>query len=515
MNSSMGMGVGLAALFLTGCGVTLEAARVTPSAAAIQAGSLAPTHVKGEGIVYALPRTEFEVVQPIKLKFSTAGGLRDTYDGCKRACDANPANVADACDFSSAPRLLYAPPEIRTNPVPDYSRLYQVTPAADLFQSLNFKFEIAYNGVVDKIDTAATNTGFEVVGGIASSLIRAAGAPVPRAAGGTNRRKTGPSNRICYQASSDIATLLKNGSGTLSCGLAKKIEICMASAERDVSDALKAINATFDSAERSKLEADLVAAIAGNRRDRLALAIQRRDDAAALLGLADGKDLEAVYQVILPMGGPAEFQNYTREATLGPVVTSGVGRVVAMSDNAGSFLNKLLPQLKLSTRHYVVSSAMPPNFEVLKSEEGEVGKGYRYRVPVSAPTALTVYKDSGKTAFEFGPATDTKVVAQYGPIAALPSSFKGKGGHVLVKHWPGSGGLQTVEIGAEALPTAAVTDVVGTALAQVKAGRDKAATSAAAAAAADPELDSLTRQQKILTLQKQIKDLEAELAKKD
>ena len=82
-------------------------------------------------------------------------------------------------------------------------------------------------------------------------------------------------------------------------------------------------------------------------------------------------------------------------------------------------------------------------------ESAALGKGYRYRVPVSAPTTLTVYKDSSKGAFAFGPATDQKVIAQYGPIAALPSSFKGKGGHVLVKHWPDSGGLQTVEIGAE------------------------------------------------------------------
>jgi len=79
---------------------------------------------------------------------------------------------------------------------------------------------------------------------------------------------------------------------------------------------------------------------------------------------------------------------------------------------------------------------------------------------------------------------------------------------VLVKHWPDSGGLQTVEIGAEALPTSAVTNVIDTASEQLKARRDKAA-------AADPELDALTRQQKILALQKQIRDLEAELAKQE
>jgi hypothetical protein len=169
----------------------------------------------------------------------------------------------------------------------------------------------------------------------------------------------------------------------------------------------------------------------------------------------------------------------------------------------------MLTPLKASTRHSAAASTMPGTFDAATVDESAaLGKGYRYRVPVSAPTTLTVYKDSSKGAFAFGPATDQKVIAQYGPIAALPSSFKGKGGHVLVKHWPDSGGLQTVEIGAEALPTSAVTDVIDSASEQLKARRDKAA-------AADPELDALTRQQKILALQKQIRDLEAELAKQE
>jgi hypothetical protein len=513
MNRTGRVTAAIAALFLSGCGVTLEATRVVPGEAGIKAGRLAPTQVKGEGIVYALPRTEFEVVQPIKLRFSTAGGLRDTYGSCKRACDASPSSVADACDFSTAPSVLFAPPELRTVSVPDYARLYQVTPSADLFQTLAFKFEIASNGVVDKIDATASNTGFEVVSSAASALLKFAGAPAARAAIEAKSRNAGTSRRTCYQVSSDVASLLKQESGALTCSLAKEIETCLTSYEQDVKAEQRAIDDVFDRARGGALKADLVAAIAANRRDRLAAATQRRDEAASLFGLAEGKDVEAVYQAMLSMGGPDEFQlYYAREATLGPTVTDGATRIVAMSDNAGSFLPKLLQPLRQSTRHYVVTSAMPSVFDVLKSDEVTVlGKGYRYRVPVSASTTLTVFKDAGKTAYAFGPATDKKVVAQYGPIAALPSSFKGKSGHVLVKHWPDSGGLQTVEIGAEALPTSAVTDVIDTASEQIKARRDQAA----AAAAADPELDALTRQQKLLTLQKQIKDLEAEMAKKE
>lgn len=517
MNQMGWVAAAVAAQVLSGCGVTLEATRVMPSEAGSKAGKVAPSQINGEGIVYALPRTEFEIVQPIKLKFSTAGGLRDTFGSCKRACGANPSSVADACDFSTAPSVLFAPPELRTNSVPDYAHLYQITPSADLFQSLTFKFEIASNGVVDKIDATASNTGFEVVSSVASTLLKVAGAPAARAAVEANSRSAGSPRRTCYQVSNDVTSLLKQESGALTCNLAKEIEVCLTSYEQDVKTAQKAIDAVFDRAQGTAQKADLVAAIAVNRRDRLTAATQRRDEAASLFGLAEGKDVEAVYQAILPMGGPEkDFQPHAREATLGSTVISGATRIVGMSDNAGSFLPKLLQPLKVSTRHYSVASAMPSVVDVSKSDElAAPGKGYRYRVPVSAPTVLTVFKDPDKAAYAFGPVIDNRVVAQYGPIAALPSSFKGKSGHVLVKHWPDSGGLQTVEIGAEALPTSAVTNVIDTASEQLKARREKAAAAAAAAAAADPELDALTRQQKILALQKQIKDLEAELAKKE
>ena len=104
---------------------------------------------------------------------------------------------------------------------------------------------------------------------------------------------------------------------------------------------------------------------AANRRERLAAATQRRDEAASLFGLAEGREVEAVYQAIMSMGGPNEFQAYSSEATLGLTVTSGATRIVGMSDNAGSFLPKLLQPLKASTRHYVVTTVMPPSFYVL------------------------------------------------------------------------------------------------------------------------------------------------------
>jgi len=81
---------------------------------------LAPSAVPGEGIVYALPKSDLEVVQPATLKVPTAGPLQDVFDSCRRACNATGNKVTgDACDFSSQPKVVFGPPELRTVSAPD------------------------------------------------------------------------------------------------------------------------------------------------------------------------------------------------------------------------------------------------------------------------------------------------------------------------------------------------------------------------------------------------------------
>lgn len=502
--------------FVVGCGVTLKTTKVSPSAAALKDGKSAPTEIKGEGIVYALPRTEFEVVQPVKMKFSTSGALLEVYDACRYACGKDEVSVPDACRFNTEPKITFAPPELKTVSLPDYDHLYQVTPSADLFQSLNFKFEIASNGVLDKADVKSTNSAYELVSNIASTLIKAAGTPTIRSALSSSV-KTHEGKRSCYAVSVEVGTLAKQNEGELTCKVAREISECLAPFETAVGAEQDALHRLFDKAQDGKLKADVVAAIAANRRERLATAKERRNVFAAQFALEEGRVVEALYQVVIPMGGPKEYESHEETLTLGPTIANGTAQIVNVSDNAASFLARLKQDLEYSPRQYKVKSELPPTFELVKAAESQVvGDGYRYRVPVSAPTSLAVYKgQEGTPQYEYGPHKSNKVIAQYGPIAALPSTFKGKGGHILVKHWPDSGGIHTVEIGAEPIPTTALTSVIDAAATQYQARKDKAAADAKAAAAADPELDALTRQQKILALQKQIKDLEAELAKKE
>jgi hypothetical protein len=248
--------------------------------------------------------------------------------------------------------------------------------------------------------------------------------------------------------------------------------------------------------------------LAVHHRERIEWAKTRRDEAAALYGLAEGHPKEATYEVVLPMKAPPEFDDHAFGLTLGPAVVSGTARILGTSDNAATLLPALLPALKSEQRHYWVTSTMPDDVTKSQQQEAEVlGNGYRYRVPLLAPTSLTVFKTADKTEIAVGPIVEHKLIAQYGPVASLPSHFKGKQGRVLVKHWPDSGGIQRVEIGAEGVPTSTVTGVLDEAVAQYKSRKEKAE----AAAAVDSELNALKRQQELLSLKKQIKDLEEAL----
>lgn len=493
--------------FLAGCGVTLESKRI--------ADGKPTTLIPNEGIVYALPKTEFVVAQTVKLKVPTSGVLQDVFDGCTRACDAaGTPDVKKACTFSLKPSLNFSVPELRTVSTPDSSRLYQISPSADIFQSLDFKFEIAANGVLEKADSSATNLGYEVGAAFVNAAIKigamAANGPSP-----LKLPKPATAQRTCYQVSSDVADLADQESGTLSCSLSKEVSACMAPFDRAVEGERAELDAIFKEARSQKTDVKLLAALTTYQRQKIDTAKSKRDEAAARYGFGESAPKEASFQVVVPMGAPAEFKAHTQSITLGSSVVDGTSRILGLSDNASSLLPAFLPLIKDAQRHYVITSTMPPDVAVSTDAEARVvGNGYRYRVPVTAQTTLAVFESpAAGSKLVVGPLRDGKVVAQYGPIAALPSNFKGKQGRVMVKHWPETGGLQTVEIGAEGIPTSAVTGVVDELVAQRKARKDKADTAAAAAAAADPELDALTRQEKVLALKKQIKDLEESLNK--
>src|SRR6185436_11548936 len=100
MKANKTIAIALSSILVAGCGVTIEAKRMQSP----DPDKPVPGLMAGEGVVYALPKTDFEVVQPVKVKLSTSEPLQDTFDTCVRACDANPKadEIKDGrCDFTT------------------------------------------------------------------------------------------------------------------------------------------------------------------------------------------------------------------------------------------------------------------------------------------------------------------------------------------------------------------------------------------------------------------------------
>jgi len=493
---------------LSGCGVTLGAQRVSNDTGT----TTTPDKIPGEGIVYALPKTDFELVQAISISIPTSGALQGMFEKCSRACTATQGAVSDdSCNFSKQSKLDIASPQIRTIAVPDPTRLYQISPEAEIFQSLDFKFDILQNGILDKADTSSSNNTYELISNIATSAVKiglasakvAAGSPFTK---GSLLSKHSTTARSCYQVSNDVANLVQNESGTLSCGLAKEIQVCLNQYDRDISKEQAAFEQIFNNAITNKVNPQLLSLLSEERRQRIQNAITKRNEVATLYELNEGKPKSASYQVVISISGPEEHKAEKQLKKLADEVTGGTAKIFATSENGSELFPRMVTAIKDEKRQYILEVSPPSYLKISKEDENLVlGHGYRYRVPVAAPVNIKVFPDDQGSNPIFSH-TEMLQIAQYGSIASLPSKFKGKGGRVAVKHWADTGGLQTVEIGAEPIPTSAVKDVLDEGSNQYIARREKAETS-------DPELESLTRQQKILTLRKQIEELQDSLKK--
>lgn len=475
----------------SGCGVTLSAQRV----------STPEQTLPGEGIVYALPKTELEVVQPVKITVPTAGALSAVFDACERACEDDPVNAGLHCAFDATPTLALGRASVRTVSVPDRTHLYRVSPKAGAFRSLDMSFAISETGVLEQADTSAENTAYELVSAISKTALKAAFAG--QAALVTPAAPAAPS---CVAVQQHVETLVETGRGVLNCTLQKEISACLAGRRAEVAAARSALRDLYANAPKMKMDAKLLEIVAAFRRDQLAAAITRHDAEAAPYGLKQADDAEASYELTIPAGSPADFTVLDTTIDLKETINDGQARLAGTSDASAKWQDVALKALSEAKRSYALKVTPPAD---VVAGTGVAGDGYRYRVPVTAPVSLTTTDAlADGTSTQRLPIVEWKLIAQFGPIAALPSEFKGKGGHVLVKHWPQSGGLQTVEIGATPIPSEAVASVVETAATQYQERREARAEEAAAAAAADPELADLTRQYQLLELRKKIKDLE-------
>ena len=482
------------------CGVTLGAKRVGSSEKWASA-------IAGEGIVYALPRTDFEIVQPVNLKVKGGGALADIIDGCERAC-VGTNDILDgtdkSCNFNTGSVASLLVPVVASVTRPDPSRLYQVEADAGAFQMLSLKFEVAESGVIQKAESTASNQAYEIVTSTLNTVSKVLPTVLQFAELNATKDAAPVDYKNCFAVSQAVAKEIDKVTGQLQCPLARAIRYCMKDHEKAIADERDALDKLHDDATAKEIDPDVLAAVAANHQARIQAEVAKRNSYAALYGIDQSTVKEASYRIVIPVEGPEEFKDDKETKNLADELDKGTAHVEDVSEGAGKLRGDLIKLLKSEGYTYELVVAQPPH---RAADEQSVGAGYKYRVPAQGSVSLTV-RDAPKGAVKFGPAVDQRLVAQYGAIASLPSHFKGKGGKVVVKHWENSGGIQTVEIGADPMPTSAVTEVIDTAYGQYDARQNANAATAAAAASADPELDALSRQEAILALRKKIKELE-------
>ncbi|MDO8261832.1 MAG: hypothetical protein Q7T21_01255 [Gallionella sp.] len=503
----------LLSLSLAGCGVTIGANKIDITKS---------TAVHGEGIVYALPKTTLDVVQPIKLIIPKGGALAGVWDECQKACSSPGATTdqkKEACTPQMDASVKFGIPLLRTRTIPDASQLYRVQADAEIFQSLSMKFEIDQSGILKSADSSAQNLTYD----IASTLVKDIIATAPKSILGvfSSQQKLfvigKPTSRSCFAVSADVAERSKNKSWFDNskqpdmCSLVSQIKGCMKPFEDSLNQANVNLTKLFESVSLEKTDAKVLEAIASFRRDKIAEAKTHLDEVKGVYGLAEEKPTEAAFVITIPVGAPDEMQAMNKSVQLLEKINANEAIVVATSEGDGKFMGVLLRALKEdqanSPRLYEVEVAMPTEIKSVDTTEAAVGaNGYRYRVPLESLVKFAVNNKKGEALP--GSMTETRTIAQHGPIAALTSRFKGKGGKVSIKLWPDSGGIQIVEIGADPIPTSAFSGSLDELSKQVKAKKDIDAE----AAKVDQELEALKRDVAIKELEKKKKDLEKQLA---
>ena len=395
------------------------------------------------------------------------------------------------------------------------------------------KFEVDEGGVLKSADNSASNLTYEVISTIVKDAI-----PIAKIATMSNLSDDGKSNNDnsyvpnlsnCYQAAKSVEKISKlsaeklKGSEKNMCNVIKKIDACVKEDTKKLTEGLVKENdqltKLFNSVSLTKDNSKMLEQIASYRREQINTARAKFTDvevkAKNTYGLGETKNIEATYLLTIPLGSPDEFIDYTPSpVSLKEQIGLNTFTVLGTNDNSAKFSSlffKTLEKLDDNSNITYEIEAKKPDYSVdiadsTASLDSSEKYGYKYRIPIQSDVKFIV--KNGSDEVSAGTNTQPRVIAQFGPIASLPSHFNGKGGKVMVKLWPESGGIQTVEIGADAIPSASFTAPIDELTKQIKAKQDAKEK----AGAVDAELEALKREVAIKELEKKKKDLNKLLA---
>lgn len=355
----------------------------------------------------------------------------------------------------------------------------------------------------------------------------------------------------------------------LSCGEVRAVQACIvADAGKSVEEEKQERDKLFDLAVEKKLDHQLLAAAVANRAERIASA-QARYEAVRRYYSVGKKVVEPLsFSLVKKLKGPEEFRPYSASFDFENLLERGpeAWQIESQQDINALNILELTAQLKAERRSYKLyinlPNALPPvtlteveqgncakikpneppvgplglgrrpngdffhsddrvgteacdkdralyfsRTASIKLEESKIGSGFRYRIPIRSVATLDVFAPA------LPPNVDTLsseiVIAQYGPIAAMPAHFKGKGGRIHLKLWPESGGLMTAEIGSTGVDASTINSVTEKLMTEYKERKAAAEAAAFKAGGADPTIEALRREKERKQLQKDIQKLDS------
>lgn len=338
--------------------------------------------------------------------------------------------------------------DITAESIPDYDHLYWSKVDFGLFNSSTQSFTFSADGVLKSANTTVTNKTIE----FAKDILTVAFEATAKGAGllkkeeveeevGTETCKNIKADLKKYEDLENEIKKLKDTRNT------KRLEIILGEGLKSDPDTLKLVLAAFDK-ETKRL-------------------VQSMEENSDINEMVNGKKVETKNYVAVATIVPVEFDNVgtdTVQAALKNIVDKDEKAAVVwsfLSVNDKDERQLVVPSqglkscvsknINISIKQTEDSGHTLVKKDAVSDAEKNKATGFRYRIPVLAHVEVSI----GEQGEEQKGTSDIQI-AQYGPVAFLPSKIFGSKGSVKFG-MNSSGGLDSLDITSEAIPSDTVS----------------------------------------------------------
>lgn len=476
---------------LTACGAHYNVTKLD--------GPEIPKLLPHQGIYYTLPKTEIVLRIPVTVKKITEGRLFYEFEDNVKQCRANSTYTVELRqEYDKKWKIKYehlpGRIDIFTRSIPDPNHRYRLDVNAEAFSSFSHTVEVTSSGLLSSAEStiadASTQVALDVAKSVASLAATAAGYPA-----------------LPASADPDCADFIEAADKLDEMNSAlEKIE----SKRQDILFGL-GLNAEVGSLKMAIDFLDAQAAkIKKANKETVALTKQTEEESKFVLfgtvvpnEFAELKNASPIWRAVALV--PASKQK--EDAPMLPNVPGA-----SLNDTLEIVVPDKLKE-RLKEWDYTISATPSVTYatkcgtadqEAACVDDGK--GGYRYRIAAAGEIVVDRKgKDKNSNIIRVEVASASVPVAQFGPIAQLPSSFGGKEGNITLSVFTDTGAMKKITVGATPQSSDIMTGGIGV-FEDFLTRRELKEEETA-----DEELNQLTREKQLLELKKAIRDLKTDL----